>query len=91
MVDSDLGLLVTGNKSVPLSSMKDHDVVVLSKTVSATETISSSKFSRGFCYLCACEVTIHECLCLQHLHFETIFCVKLRMFEEKPFTYLQMT
>lgn len=43
MVDSDLGLLVAGNKSVPLSSMKDHDVVVLSKTVSATETLSSSK------------------------------------------------
>lgn len=42
LVDSDLGLLVAGNKSVPLSSMKDHDVV-LSKPVSTTEMISSSK------------------------------------------------
>lgn len=76
LIDSDLGPLVAGSKSLPpsllLSSRKDHDDDVLSKIVSNIEMLNSSK---TFCCLCACKVTIHKCLCLQHVCFETILCV----------------
>lgn len=47
LIDSDLGPLVAGSKSLPpslqLSSRKDHDDDVLSKIVSNIEMLNSSK------------------------------------------------